>query len=138
VRCGAVRCGRLVQGGHGTGAARVPVFLARLRAAAIDACVVDGFRVGFPTVSPTHCAEERVVVEPDQHLLPGVAGLVGLDHGARWAPSAGATSAGAGSEMRSSRRPRRERQRAQHCDDVEVRIACNLAIDYLVLGVREC
>ena len=107
-RHGAVRCGRLVQGGHGAGAGL-------FGAAAIGACIVGGFRVGFPTVSPVEFAEQRVVVELDQHLPHSVAGLVGFDRGARWAPSAGASSAVAGSEMRQSSRPRRERQRAQHC-----------------------
>jgi hypothetical protein len=115
VRCGAVRCGRLVQGGHGAGAARVRFFLVRLHAAAIGAVMVGLLCAGFSIVSSVVIAEQRVVVELHQHLSHLVAGRVGLDRGARWAPSAGASSTGAGSKMRSSSRPRRERQRAQHC-----------------------
>ena len=115
VRCGAVRCGRLVQGGHSAGAARVRFNFMRPRAAAIGAVMVMVGMLGFSIVSSVVIVEQRVVVELHQYLSHIVAGGVRLDRGARWVSSAGASSTGAGSEMRSSSRPRRERQRAQHC-----------------------
>eukprot|EP00966_Prymnesium_polylepis_P011022 253380-Prymnesium_polylepis.1 len=84
----------------------------RLRAAAVGAVMVGILCAGFSI---------HVVVELHQHLSHLVAGRVGQDRGARWASSKGASSTGAGSEMRSSSRPRREHQsaRAALCD-VEV------------------
>ena len=51
MRCGAVRCGRLVQGGHGAGAARERFDFMRPRAAAIGAVMLMVGMLGFSLAS---------------------------------------------------------------------------------------